>query len=85
MPHEKSTFGFFTKPPLLEVFTTLQLDHIFAHLPFAKRTEVAIMCRLRQIFHEAMCGVAVVLVERFGPSPHVVKAVQLDTIVAMQE
>ena len=43
------------------------------------------MYRLRQIFHEAMCGVAVVLVERFGPSPHVVKAVQLDTIVTMQE
>jgi uncharacterized protein (DUF39 family) len=43
------------------------------------------MCRLRQIFHEAMCGVAVVLVEWFGPSSHVVKAVQLDTLVAMQE
>ena len=33
LPQEKSAFGYFTKPPIIEMFPTLQLDHLFAHVP----------------------------------------------------
>ena len=49
----------------LEVFPTFVPRSLLLSRCFAQQTEVAIMCVLRQIFHEAIDGVAVVLAEQF--------------------
>ena len=69
LPHEKSAFGLFTKSPPLEVVSTSATRSPPGSCSFAQRTEVAIMRSLRQIFHEANGGVAVVLAERFRIRP----------------
>jgi hypothetical protein len=69
LPHEKSAFGLFTKSPPLEVVSTSATSSPLGSCSFAQRTEVAIMRSLRQIFHEANGGVAVVLAERFRIRP----------------
>jgi len=69
LPHEKSAFGLFTKSPPLEVVSTSATRSPLGSCSFAQRTEVAIMRSLRQIFHEANGGVAVVLAERFRIRP----------------
>ena len=50
-------------------FPPLQQDHLFVPNYFAERTEIAIMCFLRQIFHEASGGVTVVVSEQFRIGP----------------
>jgi hypothetical protein len=55
------TFGLPTKPPPIEVFSTSATRSALRSCSFAKRTEVAIMCSPRQIFHEAIGSVSVVL------------------------
>ena len=45
-------------------FLTMHQDHLLASVPLHKGTEVAMMRRLRQIFHEARSGVAIVVAER---------------------
>jgi hypothetical protein len=69
LPHEKSAFGLFTKSPPLEVVSPSATRSPLGSCSFAQRTEVAIMRSLRQIFHEANGGVAVVLAERFRIRP----------------
>jgi hypothetical protein len=51
LPHEISVFVLFTKPPLLEVFSTSAPRSPLLSCCLAQQTEVAIMCSLRQIFH----------------------------------
>jgi hypothetical protein len=50
-------------------FLTLHRDHLLAHVPLHNGTEVAMMRSLRQMFHEAISGVAVVVAERFRIGP----------------
>ena len=69
LPHEKSAFILFTNPPPLEVVSTSATRSPLRSYSFAERTEIAIKCSLRQIFHEASGGVAVVLVEQFCIEP----------------
>jgi hypothetical protein len=69
LPHEKSAIGLFTQPPTIEVFSNSSTRSPLRSFSFAKRTEVAIMRSLRQIFHEATGVVAVVLAERFRVGP----------------
>ena len=69
LPHEKSAFVLFTNPPPLEVVSTSASRSLLRSYYFAERTEIAIMCLLRQIFHEAIGRVAVVLSERFRIGP----------------
>jgi hypothetical protein len=65
LPHEKSDFGFFTKPIPLEEVSPSATKLPPGSCSFAKRAEVDNMGSLRQIFGEAIGGVAVVLAPRF--------------------
>src|SRR5258708_38572089 len=65
LPHEKSAFVLFTKPPPLEVFSTSAPRSPLPPCFFAQRPEVGNMRSLRQIFREAAGNVAVVLEEQF--------------------
>lgn len=64
LPHEKSAFGLSTNPPTIEVFSNSATRTPLRSCSFAKPTEIGIVFSLRQIFHEATCGVAVVLAEQ---------------------
>ena len=68
LPHEKSAFVLFTNPPPLEVVSNSATRSPLRSCSFAQRTEVASMCSLRQISHEANGGVAVVLAYQTAPS-----------------
>jgi hypothetical protein len=58
--HQKSAFGLFTKPLSLEEISPSATRSPLGLCSIAKRAEVAIMCRLQQIFPEAIGGIAVV-------------------------
>jgi hypothetical protein len=57
----------------LEIFPTFAPRSPLLSYCFAQQTEVAIMCVLRQIFHEAIDGVAVPLAELFSIGPFEVR------------
>jgi hypothetical protein len=69
LPHEQSASVLFTNLPPLEVVSNSATTSPLPSCSFAQRTEVASMRRLRQIVHEAIGGVAVVLAERFRIRP----------------
>ena len=69
LPHEKSAFGYITKPPTIEMYSNSATRSPIRSCTFAIPTEDDIIRRLRQILHEATGGVAVVLKERFRVEP----------------